>query len=147
MPDDSRLAASCCIVRDMICARISLGTAVIAVFFLGSPLQAQVSTDNDAQVESGDEISPDSKISRDEWKLRIGQARDRAEQARRAWRLAPHASARKPDPPEKIATERVLADDTLQPGDIVATDRGLFVFRRVPGIDGEKREFVPLQPR
>jgi len=131
----------------MACARYGLGTAVIAVFFLASPLQAQVSTDNDASAESGDEISADSKISRDEWKLRIDQARDRAEQARRAWRLAPHGSARKPDPPEKIATERVLTDDTLQPGDIVATDKGLFVFRRVPGIDGEKREFVPLQRR
>ena len=31
--------------------------------------------------------------------------------------------------PEKIATKRVLNDETLEPGDIVATDKGLFLFR------------------
>ena len=130
----------------MTSARNNFRTAAIAVFLLALPPQAQARTDNDVQVEPRDEVSPDSTISKDEWKLRIDQARDRAEQARRAWRLAPRGP-RKADAPEKIATERVLADDTLQPGDIVATDRGLFLFRRVRRIDGEKREFIPLTPR
>jgi methionyl-tRNA formyltransferase len=128
----------------MNCSRKSLAMLAIAVFFLASPVESQVRADNDAQAEPRDEISLDSAISKEDWKLRIDQARERAEQARRAWRLAPRESARKPDPPEKIATERVLSDDTSQPGDIVATDKGLFVFRRVLGMDGEKREFVPL---
>ena len=119
--------------------------APIAFFLLASPLLAQVGTDRNGQAESQDEISPDSRVSREDWKLRIDQARERAEQARRAWRLAPRET-RKVDPPEKVATERALTDDTLQPGDIIATDKGLFVFRRVFGSDGEKREFVPLPP-
>jgi hypothetical protein len=52
-----------------------------------------------------------------------------------------------PDPPEKIATERVLNDDTLQPGDIVSTDKGFFLFRGRSGTDEQTMDFVPVTPR
>jgi hypothetical protein len=50
-----------------------------------------------------------------------------------------------PDPPDKIATQRVLDDDTLQPGDIVSTDKGLFLFRGRSGPDGQTADFVPMK--
>ena len=87
--------------------------------------------------------SLDSLVSREDWKRRIENARRRAEQARRDWQL----NAPLPDPPEKTATERVLRDDTLQPGDIVSTDKGFFQYRGRSKADGESADFVPIAPR
>ena len=92
----------------------------------------------------------DSTISREEWRRRIDQARERAAQLRREWWLHPPAPAIRESAEkvaEKIATERVLNDDTLQPGDIVSTDKGLFLFRRRLGMDGQQGDFVPLRSR
>lgn len=90
---------------------------------------------------------PDSLVSRKDWARRIQQARARAEEARREGRLGAALRVFKPDPPEKIASERVVADDTLQPGDIVSTDRGFLLFRGRSGADGQRGDFVPLAPR
>jgi len=90
---------------------------------------------------------PDSLISRGEWKYRIEQARGRAEQVRREWRLNAPLRRLAVDPPDKVATQRVLNDDTLQPGDIVSTDKGLFEFRGRFGADGHATDFVPVLPR
>jgi hypothetical protein len=73
--------------------------------------------------------------------------RKRAEQARRDWRINAPLRLVVPDPPEKIATQRVLSDDTLQPGDIVSTDRGFFLFRGRSGADGQTPDLVPIAPR
>lgn len=99
--------------------------------------------------QQADDLAPsrDSLISREDWKRRIGEARSRAEQARRDWRLNAPLRMVAPDPPEKIATERVLSDDTLQPGDIVSTDKGFFLFRGRSGTDGQTADFVPVVPR
>jgi hypothetical protein len=88
-------------------------------------------------------LNPDSQISRDDWKQRIDQARQRAAQARRDWALRPPEVTPDPDTLERIASERVLADDTLEPGDIVATDKGLYLFRGQTR-DGQLRMFTPL---
>jgi hypothetical protein len=89
----------------------------------------------------------DSQISRYDWKLRIEDARKRAAQARQDSRLNAPLRVPAPDPPEKIATERVLNDDTLQPGDIVSTDKGFFLFRGRSGTDEQTMDFVPVMPR
>ena len=68
-------------------------------------------------------LSPDSLISRDERQHRIEEARKRAAQARTERRQNAPLHVIEPDPPEKIATQRLLNDDTLQPGDIVSTDK------------------------
>lgn len=88
--------------------------------------------------------SEPSQITRQEW-------RERVEASRRT--AAPMRHVRRndiaPPPPtlEEIAeeaTRRVLEDDSLMPGDIVSTNRGLFRFRGDP--DGERRpeDFVPI---
>ncbi|MBW7971535.1 hypothetical protein [Bradyrhizobium sp. BR 10289] len=91
--------------------------------------------------------SSDTLVSRDDWKRRIEEARSRADRARWDWRLNAPLRIAVPDPPEKIATERVLSDDTLQPGDIVSTDKGLLQFRGWSGEDGRTADFVPIVPR
>lgn len=82
---------------------------------------------------------------------RIGSSgsgrRARAEQARRDWRLNAPLRTIVPDPPEKIATERLLSDDTLQPGDIVSTTKGYLLFRGRSGADGQAADVVPIVPR
>lgn len=108
----------------------------------------EVSTSSNVE-QQADDLAPsrDSLISREDWKRRIGEARSRAEQARRDWRLNAPLRMVAPDPPEKIATERVLSDDTLQPGDIVSTDKGFFLFRGRSGTDGQTADLVPVVPR
>lgn len=91
--------------------------------------------------------SEDSLISREDWKRRIGEARSRAERARLDWRLNAPLRMVAPDSPEKIATARVLSDDTLQPGDIVSTDKGFFLFRGRSGPGGQAADLVPVVPR
>lgn len=51
------------------------------------------------------------------------------------------------EPPEKTATQRVLTDDTLRPGDIVSTDKGLFLYRGKSGTDGQVTDLVAIPPR
>jgi len=38
----------------------------------------------------------------------------------------------------------VLTDDSLQRGDIVSTDRGLFIFKGQPDRERRSDDFVPL---
>lgn len=92
-------------------------------------------------------LSPDSLVPREDWRRRIDDARKRAEQARRDWQFNAPLRLVVPDPPEKIATQRVLGDDTLQPGDIVSTDKGFFLFRGRSGADGQTADFAPIAPR
>lgn len=86
----------------------------------------------------------DSIISKEEWRKRVDVARQRAIQARRDWRLRARDSSEEQVSSDKIATERVIRDETLQPGDIVATDKGLFVFGGWTSSDGEGRQFIPI---
>jgi len=44
---------------------------------------------------------------------------------------------------ERIASEMVMNDGLLQRGDIVATDRGFFVFRGLAA-DGYSNDFAPI---
>ncbi|QPF90296.1 hypothetical protein [Bradyrhizobium commune] len=108
-----------------------------------------VSTEPPAAEDQASDLahSPDSLVSREDWKRRIDDARKRAVQARRDWQLNAPLRTFEPEPPEKIATRRVLSDDTLQPGDIVSTDKGLFLFRGRSGADGQTADLVPLPPR
>ena len=70
-----------------------------------------------------------SQISREQWRARIQNSRERAEIVRRERRyfIPP------PPTPEELAEQasrRVLEDDSLRPGDVVSTNRG---HSRLPG--------------
>src|SRR5258708_751848 len=69
-----------------------------------------------------------SQMTRQEWRDHIKASRQRAEIMRRERR------GFVPQPPilEEVAeqaTKRALEDDSLRPGDIVSTNRGLFRYR------------------
>ncbi|MGJ5206504.1 hypothetical protein [Bradyrhizobium sp. HKCCYLR20261] len=76
-----------------------------------------------------DQVSPDSTISREAWRKKVEQARERAERARQEAASRPREAPPARPSAAQVATERVLNDETLQTGDIVATDKGLFVLR------------------
>ncbi|MCG2643778.1 MULTISPECIES: hypothetical protein [Bradyrhizobium] len=88
-------------------------------------------------------------MSREEWKMRIDEARRRIAAERRERRLGLPAPAEQDL--AKIAAEhaleRAMNDPTLEPGDIVSTSKGFLVFKRRMGPELERNEFVPLIPR
>lgn len=90
------------------------------------------------------EQDPSEKISREQWQAQIRASRERSEIARRERRFFV------PPPPtaEELAEEasrRALEDDSLRPGDVVSTNRGLFRFQGTP--DGERKpdDFVRIR--
>lgn len=88
-----------------------------------------------------------SEVSRQEWLERVQEARRRAKEAAVEHRLHPERYTPSPADAARIASERILNDDSLQPGDIVSTDKGLFVFRGSADQPPKSEDFVPLQKR
>jgi hypothetical protein len=86
---------------------------------------------------------PQPELTREEWKARIEAARRRAEDSRRDHVIAA------PAPPTETAKEeelsrRAIEDDSLQPGDIVSTNRGFFRFKGRPLEPRQPDDFVPM---
>ncbi|QIO98783.1 hypothetical protein [Bradyrhizobium symbiodeficiens] len=90
-----------------------------------------------------------TEISREEWKMRVEESRRRIASERRDRRLGLRVPA--DQDLAKLAAERdmerAMNDTTLEPGDIVATNKGFLVFKRRTGLEGERNEFVPFVPR
>lgn len=85
-----------------------------------------------------------SEMSREAWRAQVDASRQRAETMRRERRrfapLQPTA-----DEIAEEASRRILRDGSLQPGDIISTNRGLFLYRGDP--DGERKadDFVRIR--
>jgi hypothetical protein len=69
----------------------------------------------------------DSKLTREQWLQRVENARRRSEEFVANARVEPTDPLSR-DLQQREASERAMNDPTLQPGDIVSTDRGLVVF-------------------
>ena len=69
----------------------------------------------------------DSALTREQWQQRLEQARRRSEEFVANAR-ANSAAAEEFDQKDAEASQRAMNDPTLQPGDLVATDKGLFIF-------------------
>lgn len=87
------------------------------------------------------------ELTRDEWRQRIEDARRRAKEISRERREHPELYKPIPEDPELVATERLLNDESLQRGDIVATKKGLFVYQGRSDQPRRERDFVPLDPK
>ncbi|MBI5128455.1 MAG: hypothetical protein HZA66_03350 [Rhodopseudomonas palustris] len=88
---------------------------------------------------------PAVTMTRPEWQQRIEQARRRARDVALDRRLHPERYLPPPpEDPEISATARVLRDESLQPGDIVATKKGLMMFRGRSDQPRSEADFVPL---
>jgi hypothetical protein len=92
-------------------------------------------------------VEGEAEVSRQEWVERIQGARQRAKDAALEHRMHPERYAPSPEDKARISSERVLNDDSLQPGDIVSTDKGLFVFRGNADQPRKSEDFVPLRSR
>ena len=92
-----------------------------------------------------DEARPE--VSRQEWMERVQEAKQRAKDAALDHRMHPERYAPSPQDKARVASERVLNDDSLQPGDIVSTNKGLFVFRGSADQPPKSEDFVPLRSR
>jgi hypothetical protein len=93
--------------------------------------------------QQGPEQDP-AEMSRQQWQAQIKAARERSEIIRREHRFFV------PPPPtqEELAEEasrQVLEDDSLQPGDVVSTNRGLYRFRGAPDRERKPDDFVRIR--
>jgi len=85
-----------------------------------------------------------SQMSREQWRTRIRDSRERAEIVRRERRYLI------PPPPtsEELAEEasrRILENDSLRPGDVVSTNRGLFRFQGPSDRERRPDDFVRIR--
>ena len=124
--------------------RSRLAGAVVATLFV---LPMLPSLAQEAIGESNSENEPQTEVSHDEWLRRVEEAKQRAKAAALERRNHPELFIPVPEDPERIATERALNDDSLQPGDIVSTKQGLFVFRGRSDQPRKDDDFVPIPSR
>ncbi|WP_407117213.1 hypothetical protein [Bradyrhizobium sp. LMG 9283] len=87
------------------------------------------------------------EVTRDEWRQRIEDARRRAKEVSRERREHPELYKPIPEDPDLVATERLLRDDSLQRGDIVATKKGMFVYQGRSDQPRREQDFVPVNPK
>jgi hypothetical protein len=84
-------------------------------------------------------------LTRDEWRERVNQAKLRAREfialAKSGKLQHPGRSAEQVD---EEASSTVMNDQSLQHGDIVSTNKGLFRFNGKPGSDPQPGDFTPL---
>lgn len=129
-------------------ARAAPVVALIVVLAFGSRAGAQEAA---AVLQRGDDTPIDMDrpvdMSREQWRARIEEARRRSRQVAIEQRARMRYEPPSREELERIASERVLTDDSLQPGDIVATNRGLFVFRGRPDRERRDDDFVALPQR
>jgi hypothetical protein len=85
-----------------------------------------------------------SQMSREQWQAQIKTARERSEIVRRERRFF----VQQPPTSEELADEasrRALEDNSLRPGDIVSTNRGLFRFQGPSDRERRSDDFVRLR--
>jgi len=97
-----------------------------------------------------------TEAPREAWRTGIDEARARADSQRSALkaeferkrielRLSPPSAEDLDRERAKYASEQVKRDSSLQKGDIVSTDNGLFVFTGDPDGEHTPADFVPLR--
>lgn len=84
--------------------------------------------------------------SRADWRRRVEDAQRRAKEISRLRRENPGLAMPIPEDPELAATERVLNDDSLQYGDIIATKKGMFVYKGRTDEPRKVEDFVLVAP-
>ncbi|UVO33489.1 hypothetical protein KUF59_34905 [Bradyrhizobium arachidis] len=85
--------------------------------------------------------------SREDWRQRIEDAKRRAKEVSRERRENPELYRPIPEDPERAASERVLNDESLQRGDIVATKKGMFVYQGRSDQPRRDQDFLPIAPK
>ncbi len=122
-------------------------TAATLVVALGIVDCANLSCAEDVAASTTDDSPLQPEISRNAWRQRIEDAKRRAREVAQERREHPELYMPIPEDPDLVATERVLNDESLQAGDIVSTNQGMFVFRGRTDQPRREEDFVPLPAR
>lgn len=103
---------------------------------------------SEPELSLNDYLPPsEPEVTRDEWHHRIEDARRRAKEVSRERREHPELYKPIPEDPDLVATERLLRDESLQRGDIVATKKGMFVYQGRSDQPRRDQDFVPVNPK
>ncbi|MCK1757396.1 hypothetical protein IVA78_19755 [Bradyrhizobium sp. 137] len=103
---------------------------------------------SEPELSLNDYLPPsEPEVTRDEWHQRIEDARRRAKEVSRERREHPELYKPIPEDPDLVATERLLRDESLQRGDIVATKKGMFVYQGRSDQPRRDQDFVPVNPK
>jgi hypothetical protein len=120
--------------------------AFVTLGFLQLPVKKSFAQDRMGETIAQEDDAP-LDMSRDQWRERVGAAKRRAQRfaleqrGRATFYASPLADE------ERLASDRVLDDDSLQFGDIVSTNKGLFIFKGRPDRERSNSDFVPLSAR
>jgi hypothetical protein len=87
------------------------------------------------------------ELTRGEWRQQIEDGRRRAKEVSRERREHPELYKPVPEDPEIVATERILNDESLQRGDIIATKKGMFIYQGRSDQPRGEQDFVPVNPK
>jgi hypothetical protein len=101
----------------------------------------------DVQDQSGNPIMEDgsTEVSREQWRERVEEAKRRSKQFSVERGASPQISGSTVEEEERAASERILNDDSLRSGDIISTNKGLFVYTGRPNQERYPSDFVPLR--
>jgi hypothetical protein len=126
--------------------RLALVLSTIALITLLQPFTA-ISFAQDAMSNPAREDEVASDMNRGQWRARVAEAKHRSQQFALEHRGHPTFDSPSIADEERIASEQVLNDDSLQRGDIVSTNKGLFVFKGRSDQERRASDFVALRPR
>lgn len=126
--------------------KATVAAAVGLAVYVAGPLSCLAQSEPEPSLS--DYLAPsEPEVSRDEWRQRIEDARRRAKEVSRERREHPELNKPIAEDPDLVATERLLNDDSLQRGDIVATKKGMFVYQGRSDQPRRDQDFVPVKPK
>ena len=117
----------------------------LTVFLLLEPLGGRSFAEYIMMKEAPEQDST-RDINRDEWRERVAEAKRRARRFGLERRGRSTFNTPSMADEERIASGRVLNDDSVQRGDIVSTNKGLFVFRGQSDRERRDSDFIALPP-
>jgi hypothetical protein len=120
----------------------ALWLAPLIAVFSSIPMHFTQAED-DSEFSSTQVADPAFQLTRDQWRERVRTTKLRIQEqaARRRIQDADNG----PTEEAERASERVLNDDSLMKGDIVVTDKGMFVFRGRSNEEHKASDFDPVE--
>jgi hypothetical protein len=123
-----------------------VSSVALVIFMFVQPLEGACLAQDATSSPAAEDASPPN-MSREQWRERVVEAKRRARQLALENRGRIMFNAPSAAEEERIASERVLNEYSLQSGDIVSTNKGLYVFRGRPDRERRDSDFIVLQPR
>jgi len=120
----------------------AMGLTLLIAIFPVFPIQLARAEDN-SELSSA-QADPALQLTQKQWQERVRSTKLRIQQQQAARRRIPPADNRPTEEAER-ASEQVLNDNTLIKGDIVITDKGMFVFKGRNNEEHKISDFDPIE--